>query len=166
MGLHLPRCRRLTARGVAPKQPFEPLYEWYWLYGAVEPATGESHFWELPALDAECFSLYLSKLSQAYPESLCVVMLDNAPAHVATSVVVPENVVLVRLPPYCPELNPAERLWLSVRQRINVYDERVRTTLEGLREHVGEIVRALTPQMLASVTSYDYIRDALNALSS
>ena len=149
---------------MAPKQPFEPLYEYYWLYGAVEPATGESHFWELPSLDAECFSFYLSKLASAYADTLNVVVLDNAPAHVAASVVVPENVVLVRLPPYCPELNPVERLWLSVRERIDVYEEAVRTRLEGLREHVGEIVQSLTPDQLSSLTSYDYLRHAVNAL--
>jgi hypothetical protein len=42
VGLHLPRYRRVTAPGVCPVQPFDPLYEYYWLYGAVEPATGES----------------------------------------------------------------------------------------------------------------------------
>jgi transposase len=111
VGLHLPRYRRVTACGVCPVQPYQPLYEFYWLYGAVEPATGEAHFWEMPALNAECFSLYLSKLAEAYPETLNVVALDNAPAHVAVAVVVPENVVLLPLPPYSPELNPIERLW-------------------------------------------------------
>lgn len=166
IGLHLPRYRRLTGRGVAPRQPFEPLYEWYWLYGAVEPATGEGHFWELPALDAECFSLYLSKLSEAYADTLNVVVLDNAPAHVAAAVVVPENVVLLPLPPYCPELNPAERLWLYVRRRIDVFDERVRTTLSGLREHVAGIIRSLTPEQITSLTGYSYILDTSNALLS
>ena len=148
---------------MAPRQPFEPLYEWYWLYGAVEPATGESHFWELPALDADCFSLYLCKLSQAYADTLNVVVLDNAPAHVAASVLVPENVVLLHLPPYCPELNPVERLWLSVRRRIDVFDEAVRTSLEGLRAHVGEIVRAFTAEQFGSLTGYDYIHHATDA---
>ena len=40
VGLHLPKYRRLTARGVCPVQPFDPVYEYYWLYGAFEPATG------------------------------------------------------------------------------------------------------------------------------
>lgn len=164
IGLHLPRYRRLCGRGVRPKQPFEPLYEYYWLYGAVEPATGDGYFWELPALDAECFSLYLSKFTQAYAESLCVLVLDGAPAHVARGVVVPENVLLLPLPPYCPELNPVERLWLHVRQHIDVFDAPVRTSLERLREHVGGIVRALTPERVSSLTRYGYIGHALNAL--
>ena len=164
VGLHLPQYRRLTARGVRPVQPFDPVYEYYWLYGAVEPATGEAHFWEMPALDATCFSVYLSKLAEAYPDTLNVVALDNAPAHVARAVRVPENVALLPLPSYSPELNPVERLWLHVRQRVDVFDEAVRTTISGLREHVAEVVRSLTPEALRSLTGYDYILDAVGEL--
>lgn len=134
--------------------------------GAVEPATGESHFWEMPALNAECFSLYLAKLSEAYPDTLNVVALDNAPAHVAGTVVVPENVVLLPLPPYSPELNPVERLWLALRRQVDVFDVAVRTTLAGLREHLAGIVRSLTAERVASLTGYGYILDAVSALQS
>lgn len=166
VGLHLPRYRRVTAPGVCPVQPFDPLYEFYWLYGAVEPATGESHFWEMPALNADCFTVYLSKLSEAYPDTLNVIALDNAPAHIARAVRVPDNVVLLPLPPYSPELNPVERLWLHVRQQVDVFDLAVRTTIDGLREHVAEIVRSLTPDALRSLTGYDYILDAMSGLRS
>jgi transposase len=138
--------------------------EYYWLYGAVEPATGESCFWEMPALDAECFSLFLAKLSEAYPESLNVVVLDNAPAHVATAVVVPENVVLLPLPPYSPELNPVERLWLALRRRLDVFDAAVRSTLCGLREHMAELVRSLSAEAVRSLTGYGYILAAADGL--
>lgn len=164
MGLKLPRYRRLTARGVAPKQPFEPLYEYYWLYGAVEPGTGEAFFVEMPRLDADCFSSFLRELAQAYPATLNVVVLDNAPAHIAQAVVVPANVTLLALPPYSPELNPVERLWLALRQRIDVYDEAVRTSLYRLRDHVAAIVCSLRPEQVQRLTSYGYITDALRAL--
>ncbi len=164
VGLHLPKYRRLTARGVCPLQPFDPVYEYYWLYGAFEPATGESHFWEMPALNAECVSVYLAKLGQAYPDSLNVVAWDNAPGHIAKAVVVPENVVLLPLPSYSPELNPAERVWLHIRQQVDVFDEAVRTSIGGLREHVAEIVRSLTVEQLRSLTGYRYILDATGGL--
>ena len=164
MGLHLPKYRRLTARGVCPVQPLDPLYEYYWLYGAVEPATGESHFWEMPALNADCFSVYLAELGRAYPDTLNVIALDNAPAHIARAVRVPENVVLLPLPSYSPELNPVERLWLHVRQQIDVFDVVVRTTLDGLREHVAAIVRSLSAEALRSLTGYGYILDAVSEL--
>ena len=164
MGLHLPRYRRITSRGVAPKQPYSPLYEYYWLYGAVEPKTGEAFYLEMPALDGDCFTVFLEQFARAYPKSLNVMVLDNAPAHVAGAVRVPENMVLLHLPPYCPELNPIERLWLTVRQQIDVFDEEVRSKLESLREHVAGIVRRLAPEQVASLTGYTYVLHATRAL--
>lgn len=37
--------------------------------------------------------------------------------HVALALKVPDNVTLVLLPPYSPELNPVERVWLYLRER-------------------------------------------------
>jgi len=82
-----------------------------WLYTAVEPTTGEAFWWAFPRLDADCFTVFLQKFSQHYTESLNIVLLDQAPAHVAQRVQMPENVVLVWLPAYSPGLNPVERLW-------------------------------------------------------
>jgi transposase len=164
MGLHLPRYRRLTACGVSPKQPYQPLYEYYWLYGAVEPKTGEAFYLEMPALDPDCFTVFLRELAHHAPESVNVVVLDRAPAHTAKAVEVPENVVLLYLPPYSPELNPVERLWLALRKRIDVYDEAVRRHLEALREQVAALVRGFSKAELARLTGYDYILDATRAL--
>src|SRR4029434_10126460 len=111
LGLHLPVHRLLTGYGVKPVQIIEPLYEYYWLYAAVEPSTGEAFWWELPRLDADCFTIFLRQFGHHYAESLNIVLLDQAPAHVAQRVPIPENVVLMWLPAYSPELNPVERLW-------------------------------------------------------
>jgi hypothetical protein len=119
----------------------EPLYESYWLYAAVEPAAGDAFWWALPRLDAICFDLFLDKFAQHYAESLNIVLLDQAPAHVAQRVQWPENVVLVWLPAYSPELNPVERLWEDLKSRIDVVDARVRSSLSALQEHVADLVR-------------------------
>ncbi|WP_231465994.1 transposase [Rhodothermus marinus] len=158
IGLHLPRYRRLTARGVAPR------YRFYWLYAAVEPRSGETFYLEMPSLDAECFSVFLREFGRCYGESLNVLVLDNAAAHRARSVEVPENVVLLFLPAYSPEPSPVERLWRAIRARLDVFDARVRSQLEALRAHVAEIVRGLRAVEVSRLTRYDYILAALNAL--
>lgn len=88
----------------------------YWLYGAVEPATGESLFLEMPALDAACFQAFLGGFSSAFPDSTNVLLIDGAPAHVAKRLRLPDSVILLRLPAYSPELNPVERLWQDLRK--------------------------------------------------
>src|SRR5262245_62489595 len=93
-----PLSHRRRVHFVKPLQIVEPLYESYWLYAAVEPTTGDAFWWELPRLDADCFTVFLQQFGQQYAESLNIVLLDQAPAHVA------QRVVLVWLPAYSPEL--------------------------------------------------------------
>jgi DDE superfamily endonuclease len=164
LGLHLPIRRRVTGYGVKPLQIVEPLYESYWLYAAVEPTTGDAFWWELPHLDAECFSLFLGKFGQSYAESLNIILLDQAPAPVAQRVSVPENVVLVWLPAYSPELNPVERLWEDVKSRIDVLEARVRSSLAALQQHVADIIQRYTAETIASLTGYAYLVEAISAL--
>jgi DDE superfamily endonuclease len=164
LGLHLPVRRCLTGYGVKPVQVVEPLYESYWLYAAVEPTTGDAFWWELPRLDADCFNIFLDQLSHRYAESLNILLLDQAPAHVAQRVQLPENVVLVWLPAYSPELNPVERLWEDLKGRIDVRDARVRSNLTALQDHVAGIVRDYTAETIASLTGYAYLVEAIHAL--
>ena len=164
LGLHLPIRRRVTGYGVKPLQIVEPLYESYWLYAAVEPTTGDAFWWELPRLDADCFTVFLQQFGQHYAESLNIVLLDQAPAHVAQRVALPENVVLVWLPAYSPELNPVERLWEDVKSLIDVLDARVRSSLAALQQHVADIIQRYTAETIASLTGYAYLVEAISAL--
>ena len=61
-------------------------------------------------------NLFLAELSQAVAVGAHgVVFMDKAGWHTAGDLVVPKNLSLVFLPPYSPELNPIERLWLHLR---------------------------------------------------
>jgi transposase len=164
LGLHLPIHRRLTGYGVKPVQVVEPLYEYDWLYAAVEPTTGEACWWELPRLDATCFSIFLQQYGQHYAASLNIVLLDQAPAHVASCVAVPDNVVPVWLPAYSPELNPVERRWEDLKNRIDVVDTRVRRSLAALQAHGADLVKRYTAKTIASLTVYTYLVEAICAL--
>ncbi len=162
-GLHEGITRRhITGPGIKHCQPILPRYEYFWCYAAVEPLTGESLFLEMPALDAVCFQIFLYELAGAFPDTLNVLVLDGAPAHVAESLQIPPNILLFRLPPYCPELNPIERLWQDFRARLSL---QLPAGLAALAEDAARVVREYTPQILASLTGYDYLRKAYLAQS-
>jgi transposase len=90
--------------------PVEHVFEWLSIYGAVGHTTGDRFFVELPYLNAEMFQLFIDAFAQAFRDNLNLLVLDNCGAPTAQRLTLPENVRLVFLPPYCPELNPIERV--------------------------------------------------------
>jgi hypothetical protein len=154
LGLHEHVRRRLTARGVKPIQKMLPRYESFWLYAAVEPSTGESFFLEMPALDAHCFQAFLNEFSAAYPDSLNVLVLDGAGAHTARAIVMPDNVLPIFLPPYCPELNPVERLWQDLKRRMG---SALHANLAAQKTRAAEILCNYSTHDLASLCAFDSI---------
>jgi hypothetical protein len=130
----------------------------------VEPTTGDAFWWELPRLDTDCFTGLLQQFGQHYATSLHIVFLDQAPAHVAQRVQIPENVILVWFPAYSPELNPVERLWEDLKRQIDVLNGQVRSSLRALQEHVADLVQRYSPETIASLTGYAYLVEAVHAL--
>lgn len=91
-GLLTVRRRRLTARGVQPIGSVQHVFEWFYVYGAVEPTTGARFCLELPYLNAEMFQRFVNAFAQAFPDSLNILLLDNSGAHTSLQLTLPENV--------------------------------------------------------------------------
>src|SRR5512135_1757154 len=70
LGLHPITRRLLTLPGIKPVGPMQWKFEAFYLYGAVEPLTGESFFLEFPYLDSGCFQVFLNKFSKTYTDHL------------------------------------------------------------------------------------------------
>ena len=155
--------RLITACGIKPIVSWQWLFKAFWLYGAVEPATGESFFWQFSHVDTECYQRFLDEFSQAYPDSLNILQVDNGRFHTSKKLVVPENVILLFQPPYCPELNPIERLWEHLKAELKWTSFQ---TLAQLQTIVEQLLSQLTPQVIASVTGYPFILEALSVVNT
>jgi transposase len=158
--LPIPR-RRITLPGIKPISPVQFQFESYYLYGAVEPKTGENFFLELPNLNAQCFQIYLDEFSKAYADSFNVMILDRGKFHQAQRLRIPNNVVPVFLPPYSPELNPIERLWEDIKAEIA---DELYPTIQALMDKVASIIKRYTKEAIQSLTSYPYLIEAVNAI--
>jgi transposase len=160
-GLLTVRRRRLAAQGVQPIGPVQHVFEWFYVYGAVAPTTGERFFLEWPSLRADMFQLFLDAFAQAFPDSLNILLLDNSGAHTAYGLRWPENGRAVGLPPYCPELNPIERVWRDVKDDLAW---RQFTDLDAQQREVGDLLWAYDATALQALTGYAYLVEAINAL--
>ena len=96
-------------------------FEWLYVTAFVSPATGES-FWYLGSgVDKELFENTLALFAReagAGRDRIILLVLDGAGWHTAPGLVVPEGIRLITLPPYTPELQPAETLWVHVDEPI------------------------------------------------
>lgn len=152
--------RRITLSGVKPIQQQRPAYQSYYLYGAVEPKTGDRFFLERESLDSDGFQEFLDRFADRFPQSLNVLVLDNGRFHKAKSLSIPDNVRLVFLPPYSPELNPVERLWQDLKDHIAFH---LHQTLSALKKRVQEKLQSYTDEAVASLTGYKYLLNAASA---
>lgn len=89
-------------------------------------------------------------------------MLDNGRFHQAKSLKLPENVVLLFLPPYAPELNPIERLWQDI--KVSKLFTQTHKTLEAMQAKVTEILQNYCDAAIAKLTQFSHFIDAANAL--
>ena len=110
-----PLARRVWAKaGKRPIAVSHHKYEWLYLYAFVRPASGGVEWWLANSVNADIFQAVLdsfAKAAGAGPDKTVVLVLDNAGWHRAKKLRIPEGVHLCFLPPYSPELQPAERLW-------------------------------------------------------
>jgi transposase len=109
---------RWWTRGERPSGLCDKRFASTYLFAAVEPATGAGVALVLPTVSTVAMGRFLAELSaNLAPDVHAVLVLDQAGWHGARALVVPDNITLVPLPPYSPELNPVERLWLYLRER-------------------------------------------------
>ncbi len=162
VGLLTIRRRRLTAGSIHPVGPIQHVFEWFYIYyGAVAPVTGERFSLELPDLNADTFQLFGDAFGHAFPDSLNIFLLDNSGAHTDQRLCWPENVCCVWLPPYCPELNPIERVWRDLKDDLawlQFHD------LDVQQVDVGDLLQGYDAPTLQALTGYPYLVEAINAL--
>jgi hypothetical protein len=85
-------------------------YESFYLYGATNPVTGKSFKLILPNVDTDCMNVFLKELAEYLDNKKVILIIDGAGWHKSKNLRVPNNIILMFLPPYSPELNPIERL--------------------------------------------------------
>lgn len=103
-------------RGTRPRRWRQTEYKWVYLFGAACPVSGAAVGWIMPTSDTHCMNLHLQDLSRAVAADVQIALvLDNAGWHVSQGLRVPDNITLVPLPPYAPELNAMEPVWLYLK---------------------------------------------------
>jgi transposase len=146
-------------RGLRPEGVVDRRYASAWLYGAVRPGTDEAFALVLTETNAAAMRVFLDRFAATLPEGVhAALLLDQAGWHTAEDIAVPANVSLIHLPPYSPELNPVERIWLHLRERF--LSHRLFADLDAILDGCCDAWNRLRaePGRIASLTDYPYLR--------
>ncbi len=154
--------RRWCPLGQRPPWIVQDEYEWLWLYAAVEPTTGTGVFLLLPTVEGQCLEIFLKHLRQELGQGPMGVVLDSSGSHRSDEVSWPAGMHPLYLPPYRPELNPAEQVFRHLRKRLS---NAVFTTLDELQNALIDELQQFweQPTVLLSLTGYPWWVEAVNS---
>lgn len=150
----------IAARGVVPVVDYQHRFSATYLYGAYSPIDGDSFVWEVEGVSTKIFEAYLKGLSLHRPGEYKLVVIDNAGFHSTKNIKVPENIFLINIPAYTPELNPCEQIWKHIKQR---FKNRVFSDMAAIREWLVQTVRGMSQKTIMSITSNHHYISEFNA---
>jgi transposase len=159
LGLRGTTRRVWGRRGVKVRQRLQLRYQWRYLLAAVDPRVGTLWWGWVASMKAAELPRLLGWLREQGVEAI---VWDSAPSH-RDATVRAVGLPLISLPPYSPELNPAERLFEEVRRQV---EGRVYATLDDKADAVDAYLDQLDadPARVRSLCGWDWLTTALDAL--
>ena len=135
--------------------PCHHIREYRYVYGAVEPETGDSCFWVMTRCDTESMNFFLEKLSEQFSNDYILLICDGAAWHKSNELIIPENIELFFIPPYTPEMNPIEQIWKEIRKR--GFQNEIFDSLEAVVDKLCLIIKELPATVIKSITGRKWI---------
>jgi hypothetical protein len=146
---------------VRPVCPTMVCQENTYAYGAVSISDGQWDSLLLPQANTACMQIFLDEIASRYPDERIVMALDGAGWHREGKLTVPQNMKLLPLPPYSPELNPVENIWEELREKN--FDNKVFASLDALEEQLVHSLKHLEdhPGITKSIAGWPWIVNSL-----
>ena len=151
----LGRC--ITAKGVKPVINYQHKFKSTYLWGSYSPIDGDSFVWEINGTDSLIFEQYLKALSLHRPDEFKILVIDNAGFHSTKNIAIPNNIHLLRIPPYSPELNPCEQIWQYMKNR---FQNQAFSSMDKLKEWLNDMVNSMSTSLVKSIVSNHHYLNA------
>jgi len=142
---------------IRPKTPKQIIREYTYLYGAFCPRDGSMDSLILPFMDSFCMNRFLREVADRHPRELVLMVTDGAPCHKSQELTVPDNMRLLFLPPYCPQLNPAENMWDEMREKF--FGNVSFVSMDHLEEHLvtASLHYEKLPDTVKSISNWEWM---------
>jgi len=128
-----------------------------YVYGGVSPLQGQLDWSLSDKMNTEHMNSFLVQVSQAHPGEFIVMVVDGASSHKSKDLTIPDNIRLLALPGYSPELNPQEHIWDEVREKAfpNLVLDQMAAVIKCLNEEMGAL--ASNVPRIQSITAWPWI---------
>lgn len=158
--ISLPR-RCWAPPGIRPLCGAQIIREYIYAYSAISPLDGAIDSLIAPYANTEVMAIFLRQVAERFNNDFIIMFMDKASWHTAGKLKVPENMKLLFLPPYSPQLNPVEHLWKEIKEK---YFENV--VFDSIDAVENRLMKALTfmnqtPDTVKSFSGFDWIVTSL-----
>jgi len=148
-------------------KPYRPVcqamvtQEYTYAYAAVSVSDGGLDSLILPHVNTDCMQIFIDEVAARHPTDRIVMVIDGAGWHRSESLILPENLHLLKLPPYAPELNPVEHIWDDLREKS--FHNRVFESIDALEDHLSKSLRdmELDNPRVHSIVAWPWIISSL-----
>lgn len=141
-------------RGSRPRAARDRRYQWAYLFGAICPERRTGAAIIMPDVNIAAMNEHLAQISRHVSVgAIALLVLDGAPWHTSPRLKLPDNIALLPLPPYAPELNPVENVWAFL--RANFLSHQVWETYDAILDACQNAWNTFMqmPARIASITS-------------
>jgi len=144
-------------RGMRPEVPSQIVREYTYAYVAASPHDGTLDSLILPQVSEQAMSIFLREVSDRHADEFILMVMDGAGWHKAKALSVPDNMALIFLPPYSPQLNPVEHVWEAIRE--NWFRNEVFNSIDAVEDQLEKALAALEgdPASVKSHTGFPWI---------
>lgn len=127
----------------------------FYLYSAVNPRNGNEISLFCSHVNTDCMNIFLEQMSKELGDKKAFLVMDCASWHKSKGLKIPENITIIYLPPYSPELNPVERLWQYIKH--NILRNKIYDTIDMLKEVLSEFICNIEKSSIRTICSVNYL---------
>ena len=143
--------------GIRPKCPSQIIREYIYAYSAISPRDGEIDSLIAPYADSKVMELFLAQVADRFKDEFIIMFMDKAAWHTTAKLRTPENMAVLFLPPYSPQLNPVEHLWKEVRSAF--FANRLFDSIRAVEDQLFDALAYMNanPELVQSFAGFSWI---------
>lgn len=153
------RTRSWGRKGIRLRAPVDTRYANAYIFGTFCPERDAAVGLILPYVNSEMMQLHLDEISAQLPQNVHAAMLaDGAGWHIANALNIPKNITIIKIPPYSPELNPAEKPWQYLKD--NYLSQRIFSSYNDIVDACQVTRNRVTEEKgrIKSLTNFPYLQ--------